>query len=391
MLRLILKNVVWDSKALILISQSSTVPCRGNAPTRLFCTGKPLKDSTFTVSYLVDSCGLTPEAAQNACKSVHLKSAKKPDRVLRLLRDNGFTDVNISILVARRPSLIVADLENTLKPKFQLFASLGVPSNAVVKMFLEYPEILNKSMDKSLLPSVDFLRNFLHTDEKIVQLINKCRGILRLNLPDAMGPNVGLLRDEGISDDLIATFLNDNPQLMSISAARFAKIVDRVRKMWIGPKKYGFLDAISVLGSMRDKEWERKVTIFKNWGWSDAEVKAAFTKQPKCMALSENKIDKIMKYLVNIMELDPLFPAGKPNVLTLCLKNQIIPRCSVIRYLLTMGVVSKEDLEISSVLECKEESFLKCFVRKYMEVLPELPDLYTFCKKCAATGRSQPL
>ncbi|CAM8928329.1 unnamed protein product [Rhodiola kirilowii] len=350
---------------------------------------EPVKDSTFTISYLVKFCGLTAEAAQDASKLVHLRSAKRSRLVLRLLRDNGFSNADISRLVTRRPSLIVADPERSLKPKFKLFASLGAPPEAVVKMLLEYPEILHKSLDKILLPSVELLRSILHTDEKVLRVINMCRGVLRLSLPDVLGPNVRLLRDEGVSDDLISAFLYNSPHVMMMPAARFAKTVDKARKMLIGARRVGFLDAFSTITSICNKDWERKVSIFEKWGWSADDLNTAFSKQPKFMELPEKKIEKIMNYFVNVMELDPLFPVKNPNVLMQA--DQIIPRCSIIRYLLKMGVVSKDDFEISTVLESKEDAFIRDFVKNYTEVLPELLDLYAFCKKRAAIGRSQPV
>ncbi|CAM8922806.1 unnamed protein product [Rhodiola kirilowii] len=110
-------------------------------------------------------------------------------------------------------------------------------------------------------------------------------------------------------------------------------------------KESGFLDAFSTITSICNKEWERKVSIFEKWGWSAADLNTAFSKQPKFMELPEKKIEKIMEYFVNVMELDPLFP---------------------------MGVVSKDDFEISTVLESKEDAFIRDFVKNYTEVLPEL-------------------
>ncbi|KAL9677603.1 hypothetical protein QQ045_005836 [Rhodiola kirilowii] len=82
------------SKAVILAR--STARCWSTAAPAICNSNqgaeKSVNYSDFTISYLVDSCGLTEEAATSAAKTFNLKSAEKPDKVLSLLRDYGFKD-----------------------------------------------------------------------------------------------------------------------------------------------------------------------------------------------------------------------------------------------------------------------------------------------------------
>lgn len=57
---------------------------------------KDIKQHSFTVSYLIESCGLSPETAISASKFVNFKSSKKPDSVILLLREYGFENAQIS-------------------------------------------------------------------------------------------------------------------------------------------------------------------------------------------------------------------------------------------------------------------------------------------------------
>ncbi|KAL9671300.1 hypothetical protein QQ045_008868 [Rhodiola kirilowii] len=378
----------FDSKAVNLAR--STARCWSTAAPAIWnsnqSAAKSVNYSDFTISYLVDSCGLTEEAATSAAKRFNLKSAEKPDKVLSLLRGNGFNDGDISRLLVKRPTLIVMDPGKFLRPKLNLLASLGPTQDFLVKVLLRCPGILQNSMDKTLVPSLEFLRSMLKSDENVLKAMSRCSRLLWFKLPPFLGPNVVILRDVGMSDDLIASFLKDRPTAFLSSAAKLRVLVDRVIQMGFDPKRRMFVEAIGALAAMSDKTWEQKVRLFKKWGWSDDEVVSAFKKAPLCMTTLEKKIDAIMDYFVNKLKLDPSFVAKTPKLVTLSLEKRIIPRCSLIRYLQSKGVLGAKDFTLSVVLTVNEDNFFRKFVTKYEETLPELLDLYTQYKDGAVSG-----
>uniref|UniRef100_A0A7N0U298 Uncharacterized protein n=1 Tax=Kalanchoe fedtschenkoi TaxID=63787 RepID=A0A7N0U298_KALFE len=352
---------------------------------------KSVKDSAFTVSYLVDSCGFTHQAATTAATRFSLKSAEKPDKVLRLLREYGFTCGDISRILQQRPTLIVADPERSVRPKLDLLASLGPTKEFFIKILIRCPEILHKSMDKTLVPSLGFLKSMLRTDENVLKVLGRCHRLLWFKLPESLAPNVAILREVGMSDDLISAFLKDRPIAFLASAARFRALVDKTSKMGFDPKRRGFVEATSAFAAMSDKTWKRKVEVFKKWGWSDDELVSAFKKNPLCMTASEKKVDAIMDYLVNKLKLDPSFVAKTPKLVTFSLEKRIIPRCSIIQYLLSKGMLMTKDITLSNALLESEDTFLRIYVSKYEKTLPELLDLYNQYKNGSATGIFHPI
>ncbi|CAM8926676.1 unnamed protein product [Rhodiola kirilowii] len=366
-----------DNKALILARCWSTAIWDSNQGAK--------KSANFTISYLVDSCGLTKEAATKAAKRFNLKSAEKPDKVLSLLRDYGFKEGDISRLLIKRPTLILTDPEKFLRPKLNLLASLGPTQDLLVKVLLGCPEILHKSMDKTLVPSLEFLRSMLGSDENVLKAMSKCNWLLWFK-PSLLGPNVVILREVGMSDDLILAFLKDRPRAFLASAAKLRVLVDRARQMGFDPKRRVFVEATNTFSVMSDKTWEQKVELFKKWGWSDDEVVSAFKKTPLFMTTSEKKVDAIMDYFVNTLKLDPSFVAKTPKLVTLSLEKRISPRCSLLQYLLSKGVLGAKDFTLNVVLTISEDNFCRKFVTKYEETLPELLDLYTRYKDGAVSG-----
>lgn len=101
----------------------------------------------------------------------------------------------------------------------------------------------------------------------------------------------------------------------------------------------------------------------------------AFKKHPHSMMLSERKINRTMEFLVKEVNLAPRSIAQCPVVLFFSLEKRIIPRCSVIKVLVSKGLV-KEDWSLTSLLVPVEKIFLEKLVIKFEEELPELMDVY---------------
>ena len=94
---------------------------------------------SFTVSYLINSCGLSPEIANSVSEKVNFPNPTRPDSVLSLLRDHGFANLHISKLVSKCPKLLLAKPDKTLLPKLDFFRSLGLSSTEVVDLVASVP------------------------------------------------------------------------------------------------------------------------------------------------------------------------------------------------------------------------------------------------------------
>ena len=103
---------------------------------------------SFTVSYLIDSCGLSHKDALSASKSICLKTPEKPDSVLAFFDSHGFSKPQTSKMVKSRPSLLLtSDPDKTLLPKLDFFYSKGVSRLDVAKIVVSNSVILNRSLE----------------------------------------------------------------------------------------------------------------------------------------------------------------------------------------------------------------------------------------------------
>ncbi|KAF8401522.1 hypothetical protein HHK36_012462 [Tetracentron sinense] len=82
-----------------------------------------------------------------------------------------------------------------------------------------------------------------------------------------------------------------------------------------------------------------------------------------------------MDFLVNKMGYESKYIARRPLLLMYSLEKRIIPRCSVLQFLNSNGLI-KKDFSLNTVLIPNEKYFLKRFVTKYQVEVPQLLNVY---------------
>ncbi|CAM8959364.1 unnamed protein product [Rhodiola kirilowii] len=357
--------------------------------TLLFLSSAALESSTeyhkgdaFTVSYLQKSCGLTVADANHISKTLHIKSTQKPDRVLDYFKHCGFTDAQISSIVKFTPTALLSDPDKTLKPRLDLLTSLGASPDTVSLIISRCPGILRMSLENKIIPSLDCIKKVVGSNEEVLKLLTRFRWILLVNPASSLLQNAAMLENIGMPKSFISRFLMTNGSALLAPTDRFKEMADRALNMGFSPNKHSFGDAINSFAALSQEIWELKFKIFKKWGWSDSDFVMAFGKQPRIMLISGKKIDGIMNLLVNTMELKASFAAECPYLFLYSLEKRIIPRCAVVKLLVTKGLIQLEDYNMGYVLRCKDEYFLRTFVEKHHEIRSELMmALYSSDKK----------
>ncbi|XP_021802541.1 transcription termination factor MTERF15, mitochondrial-like [Prunus avium] len=330
----------------------------------------------FTVAYLINRCGLSPEGAILSSKWVELQSSQGADSVLALLSKHGLSETQISKVVRSRPIILVTDPEKILSPKLEFFSSVVASREDLASILSYNPNLLLRSLENQIIPTYNFLRSLI-SEENVVSVLKRSSRLFLENRRKNVVPNIEHLRRLGMSEPCIALLLAHSTQVLMHKHERFAADVEEVKAMGFHLKKSTFVTALRALcGESSKSIWNRSREIYKrSWGWSDNDVVSAFRKNPQCMTLSEKKIMEVMDFLVNKMGYPSGVIAAYPLVLCFSLEKRIIPRCSVVKVLLLKGLID-EDLSLSSVLLPPPHQFLERFVTRYINQLPILWDVY---------------
>ncbi|XP_061355360.1 transcription termination factor MTERF2, chloroplastic-like [Gastrolobium bilobum] len=334
------------------------------------------KGDTFTISYLVNSCGLSSELAKELSKRVNLKNPDGPNDVLDLLKNYGFSKAQIAKLVEKHPSVLVAKVETTLLPKLKFFRSIGVSTSDMPKILIGNHSLLARSLEKCLIPRYEILRSVIRNDQKLVRVF--ANAPVRFTYGDILNnlvPNIKVLRKCSVPQTSISLLMDHFLSAASAKHSKFVEAVKSVKEIGFNPLQTTFVIAVYVLVSMSKAAWESRFEVYERWGWNREMALAAFRKFPNFMKLSEETLAKKMSFLVKDMGWPSEDIAKDPVILGYSLEKRIIPRLSVIKILKSKCLL-ENDLHLSSFIRPTEEDFLNKFVINFQEDVPLLLDVY---------------
>ena len=338
---------------------------------RFFCSPK---EQSFTVSYLVNSCGLSPESALSVSRKTKFETPERADSVLVLLRNYGCTDIHISKIVSKYPPLLTVDPQKTLLPKLEFFRSVGFSGPDIAGILSSNPNILKRGLESNLIPAYDFLRSVLMVNENVARVWRKTDWITVQSVQNTVTPNIAILKEIGVPMSNILFLITCHPTTVNLNREKFDTSVKKVIEMGFDPLKVTFLKAVVVIRGTDESIWKHKMEVYRQWGLTDDEIMSMFRLDPLCMRSSEKKIMSVMDFLVNKMGWKPAAVTRYPTVFLCSLEKKIIPWCSVVKVLQMKGLV-KKDLSLPFLSRNKKD-FFNSFVAKYEQDVPELLKLY---------------
>ncbi|XP_042494985.1 transcription termination factor MTERF6, chloroplastic/mitochondrial-like [Macadamia integrifolia] len=340
-----------------------------------YISSKPSKyQNPFVVSYLISSCGFLPAAAISTSKKIGFESSERPDSVLTLFRNHGFTEPQISSLIRKSPSLLVASATKTLLPKLQFFHSVGVSNANIAKILAKDPRAFSYSLENKIIPVFNFFKSLVGTVENVVIVLKRESRLINCDIEN-VARNIAIMRENGVPDTNIVSLLTYFPGTTTHKHDRFKQLAEEIKQMGIEPSKYLFVIALYVLTSVNISTRKQKFEAYRKWGFSESEMLMAFRRYPWFIKWSEKKIARHMDFFINKMGWERAVIIKYPQLLGLSFEKRILPWCSVLRVLILKGLV-KEDLKMGRQLIKSEKLFLEEFVTKYEKEVPQLLDLF---------------
>ncbi|KAJ0979100.1 hypothetical protein J5N97_014574 [Dioscorea zingiberensis] len=191
-------------------------------------------------------------------------------------------------------SAVLCSPNRKLKPKMDFYLGAGFSSRDLAKLITSDAKILRSSLKKRIIPSFDFLKTLLRSNEEIITAIKYTPWLLHLDLQTNMAPNVAILRDLGVPEGRISGLAKFNADVLARKTEKFRRMTERVMEIGFRPGHHSFTVAVRCFSAISPATWETKVTAFKRFGVPEDEILSAFKKQPLMMTISEEKIKKSM-------------------------------------------------------------------------------------------------
>ncbi|KGN62260.1 uncharacterized protein LOC101214641 [Cucumis sativus] len=348
----------------------------------------PQSTNDPTVDYLIHTIGLSKASALAAAKQIRLKPTAHPDSVLALFNAYGFTPSHIASIFSRRPSLLLANPDTTLKPKFEFLSRNGISGNFLADVIDRDPLILCRSLDKQIVPCIDFLINFFGSTDCIVSLFSTAHRTRVLHtFSEFVAPNIEVLRANGVLDSNIAKLLWMRPIALSRDVEWFTDIVEKTRERGFNPSSLMFIHGLCTLSSMSKDKWLSKLHLFRSFGWSDEQFQSMFLKKPFVMNSSEEHLKRALDFFVIKWDWTWEDISKYSLLLNFSLEKRLIPRSSILQHLISKGFIKRKS--VGSALNSPEHKFLEKFVMKYLSEDPNLLEMYQEKKKMALCERSE--
>jgi len=338
--------------------------------------GKHHKGDTFTVSYLINSCGVSRTLARELSNKVNLKTPDGPNAVIDTLSNYGFSKSQLAKLVVRHPSVLFLKVEDTLLPKLEFFRSIGLSNTDIPKILTAHHLILRRNLKKCIIPRYEIVKSVVRDDREVVRAIkNAPLGFVYGDLRNKLVPNINILRQCGVPQASISHLVTNALSATYVEHSRFVEAIKTAKEMGFSPLKIGFVVAIHVLVTTRKEVWDSRFEVYERWGWNREMTLRAFRKFPSFIKFSGETFSRKMSFLVKDMGWPSEAIAEYPLVVAYSLEKRIVPRFSVIKILKSKGLLEK-NVHFSSIICTSEEKFLEKFVVNFQNVLPLLPDLY---------------
>ncbi|XP_058723535.1 uncharacterized protein LOC131595231 [Vicia villosa] len=179
-----------------------------------------------------------------------------------------------------------------------------------------------------------------------------------------MKPNLQFLLDSGVTRSSIYHLLSSRPSVICSTDLR--KAVEEINELGFHPLKYNFCVALLAKRGISKSLWDAKVDALKSWGCSEDVIFDAFKRQHNFMLRSPDKLNAVMQFWVKELEWDPSALLAAPDLFGFSLEKRLVPRASVVRYLLSKGLIKKsaslytpfslsDELSVKKYVDCYED------------------------------------
>ncbi|CAN6462483.1 unnamed protein product [Victoria cruziana] len=368
-----------------LIAFSTTICVHHQSPTPP--PSPPLKESSFSVlDYLTSSCGFPSEEALLITEKLGNNGRDgTAEDIVNFLKVSGFTDAHMKKLIGYYPKVLEAGLENNLKPKIKAFEGLGLSGVRLADLIVSQAAYLSRDIKKWILPSINYLRTLLSSDEDVVRTLKNSGWCFSCDIRKRMEPNISILRRCGLPHESVLKFMVRKPRLLMVKPDRLEEIIRRAYELGFEHGSGMLPQAVWVISSMNQVTWDAKFELLKSFGMNEEQILLTFQKCPYFLSMSERKMKRAVTFFMKELNFTPSDVAEYSNMMRLSMDKRIIPRLSLVK-LLSSKKILKRNLSTSTILVMSENKFYNEYVLKYKDDDPDVFDVYKRLTKCIPDG-----
>ncbi|KAJ4715566.1 Transcription termination factor like [Melia azedarach] len=331
--------------------------------------------NSFLVNYLIESYSFPKSLALALSKRFsYVKSPEKPQNVCQYFRNIGFSDADIHSTIRASPQVLVCNVEKTLKPKIEFFQNLGLAGSDLGKFISKNSLLLTVSLEKKLVPGLETLKQILVDDknnENLIRTIGRCNWLLARDPNSRFLSNVEFFKSCGIVGSQLSMLLTRQPRLFLASELKLRELVSQVSDLGIPVYSGMFVHGLYSVSCLSEETFERKLELFRSYGFSKDEFIEMFKKAPVLLRTSEEKLKFGLEFFFKKVQLEKEALFNAPICLMYSMENRVLPRYRVFKIVTSRRLLEKK-LTFLKVLTLSEEEFLQKFLLRFGDDADEL-------------------
>ncbi|KAK6150473.1 hypothetical protein DH2020_015405 [Rehmannia glutinosa] len=339
------------------------------------CSSTPEQNakSTVLVDYLIGSLKFSKARALAVSSNfAHIKSIANIDEVVRFFKALSWSDAQIQSLAHRRPTILFASVEKTLKPNIMFYQELGLYGPCLGAFISKNQNKLKASLDRTLKPCILLIKKVHNndgrnrSDEKVnddlFRTITRCNRIVQMK--SILEENIRYLESCGIVGSQLSTLLLRQPRIFGMHKEKLKEIVSRAVGMNFTIGSRMLVHAIHCLSCMSIKTLNGRFEVLRLFGFSKDELALMFRKSPFVFGISEAKLRWKLEFFLNHYNIDKFLLVRYPILLTCSVEERVIPRINVLEVLKSRKLF-KKDLSFYKAMCISDEKFLEKYILRF--------------------------
>ncbi|KAG2262293.1 hypothetical protein Bca52824_069372 [Brassica carinata] len=260
--------------------------------------------------------------------------------------------------------------ENKLR-NVSALRDLGVPQRLLLPLLISDHQLLcgDGKFKESLKKVVEM--GFDPTTSKFVKALRIVQRFSNKAIEDKVSFCVRLGFDV---DDVWAMF-KKYPPFLNNSEKKISQTVETLKKCGLHQDEIlSLFEKFPQCISYSEQKMEKAIATLLCLGFSKGDLAMILKRLPQCIGLSAESVKEKTEFLVKEMNWSLKAVVSTPAVLGYSLEKRTVPRCDVIKALMTRGLLGNEPPTMSPVLAITDEAFLNKYVRKHddKELVAEL-------------------
>ncbi|XP_010418174.1 PREDICTED: uncharacterized protein LOC104703800 [Camelina sativa] len=353
-----ISSIVTDYPTLLLLDAEKSL-----APKLQFLQSRGASSSEFT------------EIVSTVPEILGKKAAKTISRYYGFIREIIEADKS-SNYEKLCQSLPVGSRQGNKIRNVLVLRELGVPQRFLFSLLISdaQPVCGKENFEESLKKVVEM--GFDPTSSKFVQALK----VVYRYSDKTIEEKVNVCKRLGFSVGDVWEMFKKCPTFLNNSEKKIVQIFETLKKCGLlEDEVISLLKKIPQCVGASEKKILNSIETFLCLGFSRDEFVILAKRFPQCLILSAETVTKKTEFVVKKMNWPLKSVITTPAMLGYSMEKRTVPRCNVIKALMSKGLLESELPPMSSVLVCTNEQFLNKYVRNHddKELVLELMAIFT--------------